>query len=721
MYGAMLGDIIGAPYEFNRSPKIKNFGSLFVRNARWKNSSRYTDDSLMTVAVCDALLKVKGRKMSDDDIKKEITDSIMKWANAPEYTHIKSEYGAKFRKFVDSPNPVPYNSCGNGSAMRVSAAGYLFDTLEETRKYARLSAEVSHNHPEGIRGAEAIASVIFLARTGKSKEEIRQYIVENFASDKPTDPNYDYNLKKTVDGIRPGYRHRETCQECVPQAIVCFLEADNFEDAIRNAISIGGDTDTIGCMVGSMAEAFYGVPKNLIMECKKYITPGMQTVTSRFYTSIAKLDVVNEDDFDAAKTSPLSLAERAARLGNLTNDDILVHLDEQLSAPAIKENGKKYIEFIKKAVTAGYPIEDAEAFWLVQTAINSISPKAGQDAVNVRDKAQRVLDEVISNTADGKTGPLTIEGRTENIKKLRSALGAFFSHDTGLPGLQKRCQDIITDIRINDRLCAPLSPGDRIRLADNVHDIFDILETTDPSLVMSSSEFKSMKESLRVLVQKTEELDSKKPESVTGLLEAQDKLKKDVFKYVKYKRDQLKKGRKRSRVEMLRVSAAESLLDRLKKNNLNIQPEAPDDPEIRKILIKAKTAVVQNDNGNKEKAAAVLLSYRLLKKTGEEITEDVFRASYENMMTKEMFAATVSQFDTVRLQEVIDSGEFEKMYTQVAEKRNQMEEYLEEDKEDRARRAAALLKNQQKTGTKNKTKVAGKGTDNPHIPTSGHI
>ena len=114
------------------------------------------------------------------------------------------------------------------------------------------------------------------------------------------------------------------------------------------------------------------------------------------------------------------------------------------------------------------------------------------------------------------------------------------------------------------------------------------------------------------------------------------------------------------------------------------------------------------------------MSYRLLKKTGEEITEDVFRASYENMMTKEMFAATVSQFDTVRLQEVIDSGEFEKMYTQVAEKRNQMEEYLEEDKEDRARRAA-LLKNQQKTGTKNKTKVAGKGTDNPHIPTSGHI
>jgi ADP-ribosylglycohydrolase len=161
--------------------------------------------------------------------------------------------------------------------MRVSAAGWLFEDLPTVRRMARLSAEVSHNHPEGIQGAEATASAIFLARTGSTKAEIKTYIEHNF----------HYDLSRTCDEIRPAYRHVESCQETVPEAITAFLEGENFEDVIRTAVSLGGDCDTLTAIAGSIAEAFYGVPEELKAICRSRLTPDILEVVDRFYEAIA--------------------------------------------------------------------------------------------------------------------------------------------------------------------------------------------------------------------------------------------------------------------------------------------------------------------------------------------------------------------------------------------------------------------------------------------------
>lgn len=237
MYGALLGDMIGAPYEFDRGNKSKEF-PLFCE------SSRFTDDSVMTIAVAEALLD--SRFLDDDSIRAALIKSMRKWGKK----YPDAGYGRKFLCWLREKDPKPYGSCGNGSAMRVSAAGWLFDTLEETREKARLTAEVTHDHPEGIKGAEATSGAIFLARTGRSKEEIRDYIVQEFG----------YDLSRTCDQIRPSYYHNESCQKTVPEAITAFLEGTDFEDVIRTAVSLGGDCDTLTCIAGSIAEAFYGVP-----------------------------------------------------------------------------------------------------------------------------------------------------------------------------------------------------------------------------------------------------------------------------------------------------------------------------------------------------------------------------------------------------------------------------------------------------------------------------
>ena len=166
----------------------------------------------------------------------------------------------------------PYNSWGNGSAMRVSSIAWLYDDLETVRAMTRVSAEVTHNHPEGIKGAEATASAIFLARTGKSKAAIKAYIEETFG----------YDLSRTCDEIRPNYHHVESCQETVPEAITAFLEGESFEDVIRTAVSLGGDCDTLTCIAGSIAEGFYGVPEDLKQECRNRLPAQLLKVLSRF-------------------------------------------------------------------------------------------------------------------------------------------------------------------------------------------------------------------------------------------------------------------------------------------------------------------------------------------------------------------------------------------------------------------------------------------------------
>ena len=255
MYGAILGDIIGSPFEFDRGDKTKEF-DLFTKGCD------FTDDSVMTIAVGEALLAV-GPEATVQEIEEAVVTNMQDWGKRYPY----AGYGGRFRYWLRERNPKPYGSYRNGSAMRVSAAGWLYDSLERTREVARATANVTHNHPEGIKGAEATASAIYMARNESSKEEIKEYIEREF----------HYNLDRTLDEIRPGYHMDETCQRTVPEAIIAFLESKDFEDAIRNAVSLGGDTDTLGAITGSIAEAFYGISDVLIAECRSRIDEGLMT------------------------------------------------------------------------------------------------------------------------------------------------------------------------------------------------------------------------------------------------------------------------------------------------------------------------------------------------------------------------------------------------------------------------------------------------------------
>ena len=262
MLGAIIGDIVGSIYEFDRSPKIKNFGPLFTE------LNSYTDDSIMTLAVCEALLHVE-EEASDEVYEEEIIRSMKKWGMRYPYVG----YGSRFGRWLIEDTNEPYGSYGNGSAMRVSSVGWLYDTLEKTKHVAKLTAQVTHNHPEGIKGAQACACAIFLARSKASKEEIKQYIEQEFG----------YDLNRTCDEIRPTYHHVESCQETVPEAIIAFLEGHDFEDVIRNAISLGGDADTLTCIAGSIAEAMYGINDDIIDEVEDYLEDDMFPVLEAFY------------------------------------------------------------------------------------------------------------------------------------------------------------------------------------------------------------------------------------------------------------------------------------------------------------------------------------------------------------------------------------------------------------------------------------------------------
>lgn len=260
MYGAILGDIIGSPFEFDRGDKTKEF-PLF------SDAYVFTDDSVMTIAVADALLQA-GPEADDTTTCELLIKSMKKWGQK----YPNAGYGARFYHWVLSDDPKPYGSYGNGSAMRVSAAGWLYGTLEKTLEVAEWTAKVTHNHPEGIKGARATAGIIFLARNGATKEEIRRFAVEEIG----------YDLSRSCDEIRPDYQHDESCQRTVPEAITAFLESESYEDAVRTAVSLGGDTDTLACICGAMAEAFYGVPVHLEAECRERVTKEMREVLKTF-------------------------------------------------------------------------------------------------------------------------------------------------------------------------------------------------------------------------------------------------------------------------------------------------------------------------------------------------------------------------------------------------------------------------------------------------------
>ena len=266
MYGAILGDIIGSPYEFDRGDKTKEF-PLFSA------ASTFTDDTVMTVAVAEAFLDAQGAT-DIEWVRRRLVTGLHKFGKM----FPNAGYGGRFSRWLLLGSTEPYGSFGNGSAMRVSSAAWMFDDLGTVRKMARLSAEITHNHPEGIKGAEATAAAIFLARTGSSKAEIKTYIEENFG----------YDLSRTCDEIRPNYYHVETCQETVPEAITAFLESESFEDVIRTAVSLGGDCDTLTCIAGAIAEGFYGVPKDLKQECRNRLPEKLRVVLDAFDLAIGR-------------------------------------------------------------------------------------------------------------------------------------------------------------------------------------------------------------------------------------------------------------------------------------------------------------------------------------------------------------------------------------------------------------------------------------------------
>ena len=260
MLGTVIGDIVGSIYEFDNI-KTKNF-PLFDPKCE------FTDDSIMALAVARALLDT-GDSRDETTLKDAFVRRMQELGR--KYPCPMGAYGGHFSEWLCLKDPKPYNSWGNGSAMRVAACGFAGKSLEDAEYLARLSAEVTHNHPEGIKGAQAAAACIYLARTGGNQAEIRSYVNERY-----------YKLIQPLDDIRIYYKFDTSCQGTVPQAIQAFLEAKDFEDAIRNAISIGGDSDTLTAITGGIAEAYFGIPTEIKEKARGYLTPDLLGILDEF-------------------------------------------------------------------------------------------------------------------------------------------------------------------------------------------------------------------------------------------------------------------------------------------------------------------------------------------------------------------------------------------------------------------------------------------------------
>ena len=254
MLGAIVGDIVGSVYEFNNTKSI-NF-ELFTP---WSN---FTDDSVMTLAVAKWLVEDEAHTIH------YLIYCMQELGNRYPY----AGYGGRFGMWLEEDNPQPYNSWGNGAGMRVSPVGLYAKTLDEALALATVTASVSHNHPEGVKGAQAIAASVFLCKEGKSKQEIKEYVEKTFF----------YNLDRTIAEIRPEYEYDVSCQGSVPEAIIAFMEGNSFEEVIRLAISIGGDSDTIGAMAGAIAACMYPIPNDIVKRCNDILTEDLREIKDLF-------------------------------------------------------------------------------------------------------------------------------------------------------------------------------------------------------------------------------------------------------------------------------------------------------------------------------------------------------------------------------------------------------------------------------------------------------
>lgn len=256
MIGAIIGDIVGSRFEFDNY-RAKDFEFL-------THKCFFTDDSVMSLAVCEALMHCKP---DYSDLNNETIESMRRIGRS--YPHCG--YGGSFHRWMYSNNPQPYNSYGNGAAMRVSGCGYAANSIAEAVALSKAVTEITHNHPEGLKRAEATTIAVYMARTGSSLMAIRDCIVKNY-----------YPINFTLDSIRDTYQFNETCQDTVPQALEAFFESTSFEDAIRNAISIGGDSDTLAAITGAVAEAYYGVPNNIRKHALKFLDDRLLKILLEF-------------------------------------------------------------------------------------------------------------------------------------------------------------------------------------------------------------------------------------------------------------------------------------------------------------------------------------------------------------------------------------------------------------------------------------------------------
>ena len=260
MLGAIVGDIIGSVYEFHNT-KSMDF-ELFTP---W---SKFTDDSVMTLAVAKWLVEDEAHTIH------YLIYCMQELGNK----YPNAGYGGRFGMWLEEDNPQPYNSWGNGAGMRVSPVGLYAKTLDEALALAAITASVSHNHPEGVKGAQAIAASVFLCKEGKSKQEIKEYVEKTF----------HYNLDRTIAEIRPIYDYDVSCQGSAPEAIIAFLEGNSFEEVIRMAISIGGDSDTIGAMAGGIAACKYPIPDEIIDRCNTILTDDLREINDQFIGFISE-------------------------------------------------------------------------------------------------------------------------------------------------------------------------------------------------------------------------------------------------------------------------------------------------------------------------------------------------------------------------------------------------------------------------------------------------
>ena len=357
MLGAITGDVVGSAFEFNNT---KNYDFLLLAD-----NHDFTDDSIMTVAVADWLLQ------GAEHTYQGLEDRLLTWGRR--FSNPMGGYGGGFHTWLFRPNALrvyddrygglpyvsstgrhPYNSWGNGSAMRASAVGWFFDSLEETERVAEISAAITHNHPEGVKGAQATAAAVWMARSGKTKEEIRTYIERRFG----------YDLHKTYAYWHPIYGWEDSCQGTVPQAVICFLDSTGFEDAVRKAVSLGGDSDTLACITGGIAEAFYGgVPKDIATKVLDLLPEKMQDVLIELQEKTAYGRVCPIDD-DRIRKQPARRKRVATR-------------DSWKTSPMPEKNvklplGLRLTDELMRAILYGHIPSAMEDHWFMYCGDNKI-------------------------------------------------------------------------------------------------------------------------------------------------------------------------------------------------------------------------------------------------------------------------------------------------------------------------------------------------------------